>query len=106
MGLAGVGPRFPVAASTSASGGPSLRSPPISLRPRDNVLPCRVVGVPERPDVLAWSPSVKGVVEVLHARFTSHVYPMHTHDTWTLLLVDDERSGTTSTDTSTVRSIR
>ncbi len=30
-----------------------------------------------------------GVAEVLHARFVEHAYPLHTHDTWTLLLVDD-----------------
>ncbi len=30
-----------------------------------------------------------GVTEVLHARMTSHVYPMHTHEAWTLLIVDD-----------------
>ncbi len=48
-----------------------------------------MLGVPERPDVLAWSPSVEGITEVLHARFVNHVYPMHTHDTWTLLVVDD-----------------
>ena len=30
-----------------------------------------------------------GVVEVLHARFTEHAYPMHVHDAWTLLLVDE-----------------
>lgn len=27
--------------------------------------------------------------EVLHARFTEHAYPMHVHDAWTLLIVDD-----------------
>jgi AraC-like DNA-binding protein len=37
----------------------------------------------------AWRPAVPGVVEVLHARMTSHVYPMHTHESWTLLIVDD-----------------
>jgi AraC-like DNA-binding protein len=37
----------------------------------------------------AWRPEVPGVVEVLHARMTSHVYPMHTHESWTLLIVDD-----------------
>jgi AraC-like DNA-binding protein len=37
----------------------------------------------------AWRPEVPGVVEVLHARMTSHVYPMHTHESWTLLVVDD-----------------
>ena len=30
-----------------------------------------------------------GVAEVFHARMTSHVYPMHTHEAWTLLIVDD-----------------
>jgi AraC-like DNA-binding protein len=40
-------------------------------------------------DTVAWRPDVPGVVEVFHARFTDHAYPAHTHDTWTLLLVDD-----------------
>lgn len=39
--------------------------------------------------VRAWRPAVEGVAEVLHARFHDHAYPPHTHDTWTLLLVDD-----------------
>ena len=39
--------------------------------------------------VTAWRPAVAGVVEVFHARFVDHAYPMHTHDVWTLLLVDD-----------------
>jgi AraC-like DNA-binding protein len=39
--------------------------------------------------VLAWRPPVPGLTEVFHARFTDHVYPAHTHDAWTLLLVDD-----------------
>ncbi|SOD61845.1 transcriptional regulator, AraC family [Streptomyces zhaozhouensis] len=39
--------------------------------------------------VSAWRPGVPGVVEILHARFTEHAYPMHVHDAWTLLLVDD-----------------
>lgn len=38
--------------------------------------------------VRAWQPQLAGVAEVLHARFTDHVYPSHTHDTWTLLIVD------------------
>ena len=29
------------------------------------------------------------MAEVLHARFTDHAYPMHAHDSWTLLIVDD-----------------
>jgi AraC-like DNA-binding protein len=37
----------------------------------------------------AWKPAVAGIREVLHARFTNHAYPLHTHDTWTLFLVDD-----------------
>ncbi len=38
--------------------------------------------------VRAWRPAVPGISEVLHARFLSHAYPVHTHDTWTLLIVD------------------
>jgi AraC-like DNA-binding protein len=41
------------------------------------------------PLVRAWRPRLDGVVEVLHARFTDHAYPMHAHDAWTLLLVDE-----------------
>ncbi|MEU6079831.1 AraC family transcriptional regulator [Streptomyces sp. NPDC047108] len=42
-----------------------------------------------RQDISAWRPQVAGVVEVFHARFTEHAYPMHVHDAWTLLIVDD-----------------
>lgn len=42
-----------------------------------------------RQETSAWRPSVAGVVEVFHARFTEHAYPMHVHDAWTLLIVDD-----------------
>jgi AraC-like DNA-binding protein len=38
--------------------------------------------------VRAWRPRVPGVGEVLHAHFTEHAYPAHTHDLWTVLLVD------------------
>jgi len=38
--------------------------------------------------VTAWHPAVPGIAEVLHARFTDHAYPMHSHDNWTLLIVD------------------
>ena len=42
------------------------------------------------PDVVrAWRPQVQGVREVLHASFDSHAYPAHTHDEWTVLLVDE-----------------
>ncbi|WP_280392973.1 AraC family transcriptional regulator [Nocardia brasiliensis] len=39
--------------------------------------------------IRAWQPRVPGIVEVFHARFVEHVYPMHAHDSWTLLIVDD-----------------
>ncbi|WP_105974760.1 helix-turn-helix transcriptional regulator [Streptomyces geranii] len=42
-----------------------------------------------RQEVSAWRPAVTGVVEVFHAHFTEYAYPMHVHDTWTLLIVDD-----------------
>ncbi|MGH3880550.1 MAG: AraC family transcriptional regulator [Actinophytocola sp.] len=42
-----------------------------------------------RPDITAWHPSVAGIQEVFHARFSTHAYPSHTHDNWTLLIVDD-----------------
>jgi AraC-like DNA-binding protein len=38
--------------------------------------------------VTAWRPAVAGIVEVFHARYVDHAYPMHTHDVWTLLLID------------------
>ncbi len=39
--------------------------------------------------VRAWRPRVAGVAEVLHASWQNHAYPAHTHDAWTVLLVDD-----------------
>src|SRR5205814_2248326 len=39
--------------------------------------------------VRAWKPAVAGIREVLHARFMSHAYPLHTHDVWTLFIVDE-----------------
>src|SRR5690348_10815659 len=39
--------------------------------------------------VRAWSPPVPGIREVLHASFPDHAYPLHTHDTWTVFIVDD-----------------
>jgi hypothetical protein len=32
---------------------------------------------------------VPGITEVFHAHFVGHAYPAHTHDAWTLLIVDD-----------------
>ncbi|SIS17333.1 AraC family transcriptional regulator [Williamsia sterculiae] len=42
----------------------------------------------EESDVRAWRPAVKGIEEVFHARFVDYAYPRHTHDSWTLLIVD------------------
>ena len=39
--------------------------------------------------ITAWQPPIPGLREVLHAHFPDHAYPMHTHDSWTLLLVDE-----------------
>jgi AraC-like DNA-binding protein len=39
-------------------------------------------------DLRAWAPAVPGIAEVFHARFTDHAYPLHAHDTWTVLVVD------------------
>lgn len=46
---------------------------------------------PEAPHewVRAWKPSIPGVNEVFHARFVDHAYPRHTHDDWTVFIVDD-----------------
>jgi len=38
--------------------------------------------------ISAWKPAVPGVREVLEGDFGEHAYPPHTHDTWTLFLVD------------------
>jgi len=42
-----------------------------------------------RQEVSAWRPRVPGVTEVFHAHFTEYAYPMHVHEAWTLLIVDD-----------------
>ncbi len=47
-----------------------------------------VPDVARRERVVAWRPPVPGVTEVLHARFVEHAYPAHTHEAWTLLVVD------------------
>jgi AraC-like DNA-binding protein len=38
--------------------------------------------------ITAWQPPIAGLREVLHADFPDHAYPMHTHDAWTVLIVD------------------
>ncbi|WP_052498988.1 helix-turn-helix domain-containing protein [Streptomyces vietnamensis] len=50
---------------------------------------CMAARTVTRQEVSAWRPHVPGVVEVFHAHFTEHAYPMHVHDVWTLLIVDD-----------------
>ncbi|MDT7629912.1 MAG: hypothetical protein QOI50_1842 [Pseudonocardiales bacterium] len=47
------------------------------------------IGPATRAEVTAWRPDVPGVTEVFHAHFVDHAYPAHTHDAWTLLIVDD-----------------
>jgi AraC-like DNA-binding protein len=41
------------------------------------------------PAIRAWNPRVAGIREVFHARFADHAYPPHTHDVWTLFIVDE-----------------
>lgn len=38
--------------------------------------------------VRAWRPPIPGVREVFHASTLDHAYPTHTHDTWTVFIVD------------------
>lgn len=45
--------------------------------------------VVSRPEITAWRPQVEGISEVFHAHFVEHAYPVHTHDTWTLVIIDD-----------------
>lgn len=42
-----------------------------------------------RTRISAWRPAVAGIAEVFHAHFTDHAYPVHTHDTWDLMILDD-----------------
>ena len=36
----------------------------------------------------AWRPPVAGISEVFHAQIVNYRYPLHAHDTWTVLIVD------------------
>jgi AraC-like DNA-binding protein len=38
--------------------------------------------------IRAWKPPIAGIREVFHATFTTHAYPPHTHDVWTVFIVD------------------
>jgi hypothetical protein len=33
--------------------------------------------------IAAWRPPVTGIIEVFHAQYARHEYPVHTHDAWT-----------------------
>ncbi|WP_053745643.1 helix-turn-helix transcriptional regulator [Streptomyces sp. NRRL WC-3618] len=48
-----------------------------------------MAAAPPQRTVSAWRPPVPGVLEVFHAHFVEYAYPMHVHDSWTLLIVDD-----------------
>jgi len=53
---------------------------------------CTFLTVPTAPPrewVRAWKPEVPGISEVFHARFVGHAYPRHTHEDWTVFIVDD-----------------
>jgi AraC-like DNA-binding protein len=38
--------------------------------------------------IRAWKPQIAGIREVFHAAFMTHAYPPHTHDVWTVFIVD------------------
>ena len=48
----------------------------------------RLLAMP-REWVRAWRPAVPGIHEVFHARFVDHEYPPHTHEAWTVFIVDE-----------------
>lgn len=37
----------------------------------------------------AWHPDIPGVQEVLHATMEQHAYPAHTHNSWTVLSIEE-----------------
>lgn len=39
-------------------------------------------------EIVGWSPRIDGIDEVFHAHLVDHAYPKHTHESWTLLIVD------------------
>ena len=48
-----------------------------------------MVGPAQTHEIRAWKPSIDGVREVFHATFRTHAYPPHTHDVWTVFIVDE-----------------
>lgn len=45
--------------------------------------------IPATCRVVAWRPPISGISEVFHARIVDWRYPIHCHDTWTILIVDE-----------------
>lgn len=45
--------------------------------------------IPSTCHVVAWKPSLPGISEVFHAHIVDWRYPKHSHDTWTVLIVDE-----------------
>jgi AraC-like DNA-binding protein len=37
----------------------------------------------------AWNPAIEGLREVFHATVSTHAYPPHTHEVWTVFIVDE-----------------
>ncbi len=44
--------------------------------------------LPGNAEVTAWRPDIAGISEVFHATFVDYRYPPHSHDTWTVLIVE------------------
>lgn len=71
---------------------PDVASVPATARPgrpTARAAATALSGAAARSEVVAWRPEVPGIAEVFHAHFVGHAYPAHTHDSWTLLIVDD-----------------
>lgn len=45
--------------------------------------------LPDSCRIRAWRPPVAGIAEVFHAHLVDFRYPLHSHDTWAVLIVDD-----------------
>jgi AraC-like DNA-binding protein len=74
---------------TAGPGGiDSAWTPSKTRRARRVLYDRRVLDAP-REWVRAWKPAVPGINEVFHARFVHHAYPPHTHDAWTVFIVDE-----------------
>lgn len=45
--------------------------------------------LPDSCRIRAWRPPIAGIAEVFHAHMVDFRYPLHTHGTWAVLIVDD-----------------